>query len=161
MINFTWSKTHGLIREDEKRLQKRISVFYSSSLKNFCEKLEIILFSKILYRFFIVILYLLQLPLILLKMWYTNTVRCFFSKAESINFDQLETIDASCAAYRDEDVAGRWAKILLALRGDMFRNSSLTRREIKKIASSIGHTEFISVCLYHLEELDRQISERR
>lgn len=117
--------------------------------------------KSILYRFFIVIPYLLQLPLILLKMWYTNTVRCFFSKAESINFDQLETIDASCAAYRDEDVAGRWAKILLALRGDMFRNSSLTRREIKKIASSIGHTEFISVCLYHLEELDRQISERR
>lgn len=158
MINFTWSKTHGLVGEDEKRLQKRISVLYSSSLKNFCEKLEIILviFWKlsILCRLDLTIFYLLQIiPLILLKMWKTHKYCSMFLFQSRDN--KFWSIDASCAAYRDEDVAGRWAKILLALRGDMFWNSSLTRREIKKIASSVGHTEFISVCVYHLEKLDR------
>lgn len=110
-------------------------------------------------RFFGV--YLLQL-ISLKKMWHAQILaKCFFSKAESINFE-INSIDASCAAYRDEDVAGRWAKILLPLRGDMFCNS---RREIRKIASSTGHDRknsllFVSIIWRNLIKY-RQISERR
>lgn len=40
---------------------------------------------------------------------------------------------------RDENVAGRWTRILLALRGRVLRNSSVTRRETEEIASTIEH----------------------
>ncbi|CAD1477444.1 unnamed protein product, partial [Heterotrigona itama] len=38
------------------------------------------------------------------------------------------------SADRDEDVAGRWTRILLALCGRVLRNSSVTRQETEKIA---------------------------
>lgn len=152
-------------REDEKRSCRRVlqCLLSFSSLKNFCEKFEIIpvLFwiDRYCDRFFGV--YLLQL-ILLKKMWHAQIFpKCFFSKTEIINFE-INSIDASCAAYRDEDVAGRWAKILLPLRGDMFCNS---RREIRKIASSTGHdrkNSLLFVCIIWRNLIKyRQISERR
>lgn len=164
MINSTWSKTHGLIeRRWEEELQKSIavsSIFFI--LEKFLWKIRnLFLFWIDWYcdRFFGV--YLLQL-ISLKKMWHAQILaKCFFSKAESINFE-INSIDASCAAYRDEDVAGRWAKILLPLRGDMFCNS---RREIRKIASSTGHdrkNSLLFVCIIWRNLIKyRQISERR
>lgn len=69
----------------------------------------------------------------------TCSARCFFAKVESVSLNRLEVTDVLLVADRKENVAGRWTRILLALRGQVPRNSSVTRRETKKIASTIEH----------------------
>lgn len=102
MINFTWSKTHGLVREDEKRLQKRISVLYSSSLKNFCEKLFSSSSENYLYCVdYLMIFYLLQIiPLILLKMWKTHKHCSMFLFQSRVN--KFWSIGSMLRAQRTE-----------------------------------------------------------